>query len=402
MQALKGVAIALSALLMAGCTSIPKSGPLAGDIDPRSDNITRAETLVELASDAPVHVVDNIPQMDYELADLDSNSAEILRQAPITSFSAGFGDKREAPAQEIGVGDVLAVTVFESGHGGLFSASGTDILNGSRSVTLPNQTVDTDGMFEMPYAGRILAAGRTPAQIANETEKKLAPRAIEPKVIVTVVQNASNQAAVLGEVGSAKMVPLGIRGERLLSVIASAGGSRVPEHETLVSVQRGDRTMIVPLRTIIRHPQENIFVQPDDTILLLRSPQDFTALGAVTRQGNFPLDALDMSIADGLGKAGGLFDSRADVTGLFLIRYEDPGIATEILGREPNVAADHRGIPMVYRINMADPHAMHWLSTIALRNKDVIYVSNSPLTEFDKLLQIFRDTTTVVRTIDQF
>lgn len=382
---------ALVTLLVGGCSQLPASGPNANVIDPRADSSGAPTEAVAAYSAEEIATGSIGPIFGYELVDLDSRSAPILMKAPGPSFVGSFSSRLPPPRQQVGVGDVLSLTVFEAAPGGLFSPPATAIVSGSRFAVIPNQTVDRDGTVEVPYAGRIQAAGRTPAQIARSAEEQLKDRALEPKVIVTLVKNSASQAAVLGEVSAAARVDLSIRGDRLLSVIAAAGGSKAPEHETLVRLQRQNRTETVPLRTILARPAENIYVQPDDTIFLMRAPSTFTVLGAATRQGQFPLDTVDMSVADGLGKAAGLLDSRADAGGIFLIRYENTAFAKRLLGRSPKVILAKRGVPMVYRIRLKDPRSFHWLSSIALRDRDIVYVSNSPSVEFEKVIGILRD-----------
>ena len=78
----------------------------------------------------------------------------------------------------------------------------------------------------MPYAGDIRVVGRTTLQIKTEIEKKLASRAVEPQVVVTLGEQTARAVSVVGELGSNKFQ---IRpNERLLDVIARAGGFKGP------------------------------------------------------------------------------------------------------------------------------------------------------------------------------
>ena len=75
---------------------------------------------------------------------------------------------------QIEAGDVLQVTAFET-H--------TDLWP-DNFVTLPAQTIDCAGVFAVPHAGEVRAAGRTLTHIAREIEQRLATRAIEPRIVV--------------------------------------------------------------------------------------------------------------------------------------------------------------------------------------------------------------------------
>ena len=50
--------------------------------------------------------------------------------------------------------------------------------------------------------------------------------------------------------------------------------------------------------------------------------------------------------------------------------------------------ADHMSIPVVYRINLTEPHSLFWLQRFAMQDKDVIYVANAPASEMQKFLQL--------------
>ena len=81
--------------------------------------------------------------------------------------------------ERVAVGDVLQVSIFESG----FS------FQPGNSVTLASQVVDCTGTISVPFAGQIPAAGRTLPEIQREIEARLANRAIEPQIIVTLVES---------------------------------------------------------------------------------------------------------------------------------------------------------------------------------------------------------------------
>src|SRR3984893_18373507 len=88
-------------LAFAGCSGISGAGPSAGDV---ADGAGTAAT----------------PR--YELVDIDSAVVETLRHRGPDSFLAHFGDYRPSVEPRIGIGDTVAVTIWEAGAGGLFSA----------------------------------------------------------------------------------------------------------------------------------------------------------------------------------------------------------------------------------------------------------------------------------------
>jgi polysaccharide biosynthesis/export protein len=356
--------IPLLSLLLAACAALPSAGPLQREMEQPQ----------------------NTPH--YALVTMTPALAQQLAQIRPPSFLGSFGNATPIPTQKIGIGDSLALTIYESAAGGLFSApTGANILNGAKSIVLPNQTVDRDGKITIPYAGRVQANGLTPAQLAKRAEELLKSRAIEPQVVVTLVNNASMTATVLGDVTAGGKIPLNIRGERVLDVIASAGGLKAPEHQVLVRLARGAKTQTVPLRTLIAHPSENIFVRPHDTLLLLKEEQYFYAFGAVSKQGQFAFDQAELRLSDALGKAGGLNDTQADKGAMYLFRYETPQIM-QVFAPPLATPPTPQGVPVIYKIDFADPEALFFMTQIPLRPRDVLFVSTAPSVEWGKFLSL--------------
>ncbi|WP_438590806.1 hypothetical protein, partial [Klebsiella michiganensis] len=62
---------------------------------------------------------------------------------------------------------------------------------------------------------------------------------------------------VTGEVTAGARVPLSGKGDRLLDVVASAGGVRAAVSETFVRLSRGTTTATVPMTTVVSNPREN-------------------------------------------------------------------------------------------------------------------------------------------------
>ncbi|WP_439333767.1 hypothetical protein, partial [Stenotrophomonas maltophilia] len=73
-------------------------------------------------------------------------------------------------------------------------------------------------------------------------EAELAGKAIQPQVLVSVTKPVSQTVTVTGEVTAGARVPLSGKGDRLLDVVASAGGVRAAVSETFVRLSRGTTT----------------------------------------------------------------------------------------------------------------------------------------------------------------
>src|SRR5215472_3489988 len=86
-----------------------------------------------------------------------------------------------------GIGDIVGVTVFEAASGGLFIPAEGGVRPGN-FVTIPNQPVDVHGNISIPYAGAIRANGRTQVEVQDAIVSALNRRAIEPQVVVSLVE----------------------------------------------------------------------------------------------------------------------------------------------------------------------------------------------------------------------
>ena len=225
--------------------------------------------------------------------------------------------------------------------------------------------------------------GQTTPQVEKTIVEKLTGKAIEPQAIVTLSKNLSTSVTVGGEVVAGARVPLTTRGDRLLDVIATAGGIRFPANETFLELSRGGKTIRVPFQTLLHNPKENIYARPGDTLTVVRYPLSFTAVGATGRNAVVPFDAVGISLEEAIGKAAGLIDERADPEGVFLLRYEPVSVVRDYPGLTPAQAALDL-VPVVYLINMRDPASLFLARKFSMHDKDIVYVSNSPYSDIPK------------------
>jgi len=311
-------------------------------------------------------------------------SRNLARQS--TKLSSAFANKAPPKAFRFGVGDIVSVTIFEAAAGGLFT-SDTGVRAGN-FVTVPNQAVDERGDITIPYAGAIVAKGRTPSDIQQTITDRLKARALEPQVVVSLAQQNTSLISVLGDVRTAGRFPASPSGERVLDAIARAGGPGNQGYDMWVSLERAGHRATVPFGALLYEPSNNIYVLPNDVIYLYSQPQTFVAFGAVGTQGQFKFDAWRISLAEAVGKQGGLADSLADPGAVFLYRGETREVATQ-LGVDVK-RFEGPIIPIVYAVNLRDPSGYFLAQNFEIRNKDVIYTSNADSVEVTKFLNFLR------------
>ena len=217
---------------------------------------------------------------------------------------------------------------------------------------------------------------------------RLRGKAIEPQVLVNVTRNVSNTVTVSGDAANGALVPLTQRGERIMDVIAAAGGFHSPVPETFVSLTRDGRTARAPIQSLLDNPGENIYARPGDMVTVERAPLTFTVAGATGANAVVPFGQRRVTLEEAIARAGELQDTRADPDGVFVLRYEPVAVAREYPSVSPRLL-EEGSVPIAYHLNMRDPKALFLARQFAMRDKDILFVSNAPLTEVSKFFQMF-------------
>ena len=225
----------------------------------------------------------------------------------------------------------------------------------------------------------------TSSLLSDAITSKLKGKANQPQVLVRVLRNATNNVTVVGEVTNSLRMPLTAAGERLLDALAAAGGVRQPVGKMTLQVTRGNVVRALPLDLIITDPLQNIVLLPGDVVTALHQPFSLTVLGATGKNEEINFEAQGITLAQALGRAGGLQDQRASASGVFIFRFENPAAVVPVPGAR--TTSDGR-VPVVYKVDLKDPAMFFVAQDFPMRNKDVLYVSNSPAAELQKFLNI--------------
>lgn len=361
-------------LALTACSSLPRSGPTDARI---------------LKSAAAVHInPDRGSALKYAVVDLDQHVIETIPDYDVGSLNASFGMGSGSPASvTIGVGDVVKITVFESSDGGLFIPAGGGNAAGNY-VTLPEQTVTSAGNVTVPFGGSVRALGRTTAQLEADVVGLLADKAIEPQVIVTLTNRTASTITVLGDVNAPQRLAANDAGDRVLDVLARAGGIKTPPFETFVQVTRNGREANAYFQSIVDSDRENIYLKPGDVVFVSSSKRTFTAFGSTGQTGEFDFGSESIGLEQAVAKAGGLLDGRADPRQVFLYRAEKRS-TVEAMGVDlKRFPKSQDVIPVIYRANFADPASFFFAKAVPMRNGDIIYISNADSVEVLKFLEV--------------
>ncbi len=312
----------------------------------------------------------------------DSVARRLLSNKKRTLFSEVFGAP-EKMTYGVQPGDILEITIWEAPPGVLFSGL-------SSATSLPNQMVDANGEINVPFAGSLKVTNMNTHSIERALIRRLKGKANQPQILVRILKNNSSNVIVVGDVNASTRVPLTPQRERLLDVLASAGGVRQSVNKTTLQITRGEKVQSLPLDTIIRDPKQNIYLLPGDVVTSLFLSQTFTVLGAIGKNEEISFEAQGISLAQALPRSGGLADSRADAKGVFIFRFENPNSLAESL---PQSAKTPEGkVPVIYQVNLKDPATFFVAQNFPIENGDVMYVSSAPGAQLQKFLNILQST----------
>jgi len=354
--------------LLAGCSSLPSSGPSGKQVlDAPNSPSTPGIQLVDLTGPVARKVIESQKHKLFSEIFESSNKGRFI----------------------LSPGDFVEISIWEAPPTTLFGISTTDDKGATgiaKATVIPEQMVNDNGLITVPFAGQIKAGGRSPREVEVQIAKRLDGMAHQPQVLVRLVRNTTSNVTVVGEVASSTRMPLTPRGERLLDALAAAGGVKQPVNKIVLQITRGQISHTLPLEVVIRDTQQNILLEPGDVVTALFQPHSFTILGATDKNDEVNFDAQGISLVQALGRAGGLHDTRADAQGVFIFRFESADCLD--WPHRPVMTTPNGKVPVIYRANLKDPGTFFIAQEFPINNKDLIYVSNSSLAELQKFLNI--------------
>ena len=191
------------------------------------------------------------------------------------------------PADKLGVGDALRVTVFQQ----------PDLTTEAR--------VTEKGTITMPLVGEVKLAGLTATEAGKQiaAELKSGKFLRNPQVSVAVTTVRSRQVNVLGLVARPGRYPLDDTSSQLADVIAAAGGIAAGGAD-FVTLVRDGKSQKMPVIA------KGVYLKNGDTIHVDRAPV-FYIYGEVTRSGAYRLEP-NMTVMQAIAAGGGITPRGSD------------------------------------------------------------------------------------------
>ena len=356
--AARPIAVVLGLSIGVGaCTALPGDGPWMGGAQS-----TSTEAL-------PFDVIDLTPTTVVAYR----QPASIDRPSTTSTIS---------PAQRLTVaaGDSIRVRIFERYGGNIFPT-----IQG-QSADLGIQRVAEDGTIKVPVVGIVRVAGLDLNQIERRIIEQLGNKVQEPEVIVEFDSPRTHSVMVSGDVKNPGRISMLEDVRTVVDAINKTGGplaSATGTANQLQVVVRRNGQVILTSQFSDLLSGGDIAVQKGDEIVVRPNSRIFTVLGAVQRSGNIEMTKHNLTLLEALGQVGGLSDQRANKTGVYVFRMGDLEVNPTARGR-------------VFRLDLFQPVSIFVAQQFGLQARDVIYVTNAPLYEYDKILTSIYRTFSVV------
>lgn len=310
---------------------------------------------------------------------------ERMRTPPVLSQTNPALEQRKSNYRyHIGKGDVLNIMVWAH----------TD-LNSPVQQNTPqtNQVsrgawVDESGYITYPLVGKIHVQGKTIAQLQDILTGRLKRYLKNPQVAINVTEFRSQRVFVSGAVKQAGQLPVTNIPMTILDAVNQAGGiAQNADTQNIKWTHNGvDRT--ISLQNILQYgdmTQNHLLSDGDIVYVPDNSNSKVYIMGEVGRQATLPIGNHGLNLTQALGEAGGMSQTYADATGVFVIR------------RAPEDADK----PIhIYRLNLKDASAYALANDFKLRSEDTVYVTAAPVTRWNRVISQITNSITNINSID--
>jgi len=346
-------------LALGACTSVPHDGPSARDVERQ------------------------VGKSSYAIVDLDMRIDAAIAGQPPVRLNSLIPAASGAATDLIGPGDLLAISIFETGSGP--PPGGRTGTDSQQARTFPAILVDSSGSVSLPFAGEVQVAGLTPRLAGERVRAALKGRLVDPQVTLNVAASATNAVTVLGEVRNSGRFPLTPTANRLLDVVALAGGPVKAPGDTEVVVVRSGKTATAALTDVLRSPDENIRLAPQDQVQLRYRPRKFNTFGGFSKVSQIDIQDDSLTLAGAMSRIGGLDTQTANAQAVMVFRQERPEVARAV---GVTVAQGAVATPIIYRLNLKDPSGFFVANEFEVRPNDIIYAPRADSAELKKFLDL--------------
>jgi polysaccharide export outer membrane protein len=275
----------------------------------------------------------------------------------------------------VGPQDILLVTVWE--HPEIAVAAGpyrTDSTSGT--------VVEENGEIYFPYCGKVHVAGMTTGEVRDVVTARLGRVFRNPQVDVKMIAFRSQKVYVGGEVRNPAVYPVTDVPFTLAQAVNYAGGILPTGDDTRFRLNRGNRSWVLNFPAIMASGGQagQILLQDGDSLQVPNvNEEPVYMMGELFKPGTQPLLHGSLSLARAISEAGGLSNTTADATSVYVIR---PGTVANAV--------------TVYHLDARNPASMVLADKFALNPHDIVYVDAGSLVRFSRVMNLLMPTISAV------
>ncbi len=350
--------IGLYALGLAGCS-------LAPGVFISQDQLEHPS--VEAAEALPVTLV---PITHETIRDQQRSSVSVPLSAADYDVGRGY-------QYLVGPQDVLNIIVWE--HPELTIPTG-----GQRPVVEDGNRVRPDGTIFYPYVGSLAVAGKSAAEIREALTARLSRYIKQPQLDVKVVAYNSQRVHVAGAVSKPGSVPVTDIPLTLSDAVSAAGGVNAEADIQEVILTRDGRNTVYNLVDLYYRGdlKQNVLLRDKDIVYVpVNTLRKVFVMGEVSKQAAIPMQDGRLTLADAMATAG-VNQNAADPERIFVLRQ----------GQDK---------PLAYHLDAAEPSALILATAFELQPLDVVFVSASNLTRWNRVLSQLMPTVQMLWTVDR-
>lgn len=334
---------------MTGCSLAP-----GGHID--------YESTEQLSLDDQVDIVPITPSL---ISTYRAQSAEPTSR----TMSTDMLRQMENYQYQVGVGDVLNIIVYD--HPELTIPAGSE-----RSAEESGTLVHSDGSIYYPYIGNIQVEGKTVEEIRRILTSRLSTYIADPQIEVSVAAFRSKKFYVSGAVENPGVQPITNVPITLLDAVSQAGGAADNANWHHVTLNRDGREITLSLYEMLKNGDmtQNRLMRPGDVLHVSSAEnQGIAIMGQVRNPGQILAGRERLTLTDALSRAGGVVESRAEPSGIFVIRGNGQG---------------SEKMATVFQLDISNAVALNMGSYFPLQPQDVVYVTSAPLARWNNVISL--------------
>lgn len=282
---------------------------------------------------------------------------------------------------QIQPGDTLLVTVWD--HPELSTPAGTQ-----QQAVANGRQVQPDGTFFFPYAGKNNIAGKTIEQVRSMLTTKLGRYLNDPQVDVNVA-GYGGRVSLEGAFTNTQPQDMSTVPLTLGQAIGRAGIDAAQADISGLMLMRDGKTYRLDQDALNRNGAvaQDIYLKAGDRIFLpYNDRKQIYVVGDVVNPQAITFKTTDVTLTQALGRAGGLNQSFASGSAVYVIR------GSEDMKKTPAA---------VYHLNAKSPVAFALADQFRLLPGDVVFVGAAGITRWNRFVTqllpftgIIRNTTT--------